>query len=138
MKVRITLERGNTSVEAEINEMGSPIVAKSLLKLLPIKSTVSHARWGGNEIWTSLKGFEKYANENATCLPVPGEICVVPVGGDNFDLAIWYGRGWLFGPESGFLPAAVVGKITNGLSEFAVAANEVLTKGNDTIIVEKV
>lgn len=138
MKVRIKLERGGVTVEAEINETGSPVTAESLLKLLPIKSTVHHARWGGNEIWTPLEGFEKYANENATCLPVPGEICVVPAGENNFHLAIWYGRGWIFGPEHGFTPSSVVGKISGDLSEFASAANDVLAKGNDTIIIEKV
>lgn len=137
MKIQLTLTRGNVSAVAEINENAAPTVSASFLKLLPLKSTVYHARWGGNEIWTSLPCFEKYEHENETCIPTPGDICVVPTGENAYDLAIWYGAGWIFGPEFGFRPSAIIGHITSNLSNFAIAANDVLINGKDTIIIDK-
>ena len=138
MKVTLSLVRGNATAYAELYENKAPIAAAALFEILPVSSPVFHARWGGNEIWTSLKNLNNYAHENETCLPAPGDICIVPTGEKTYDLAIWYGTGWIFGPEFGFKPATVVGRITSNLKDFAIAANEVLTKGADEIVIRKV
>ena len=137
MKITLSLARRNATAIAELHDNKAPTAVNSFLDVLPIKSSVFHARWGGNEIWTSLTGFSKYANENETCLPAPGDICIVPTGENSYDLAIWYGTGWIFGPEFGFKPATVIGRIVSNLSDFAVAANEVLLKGEDVITITK-
>ena len=134
-KIKITLNRDKVSVIANLKDEISPNTCKSFVNCLPVKTTATHARWCGDEIWAAIKGVSKYEKESETMLPNKGEILLVPVSEDECHLTIWYGRGWCFGPE-GFVLGNVVGEIENLSDEFIKACNGLILNGRDEMLIE--
>lgn len=75
----------------------------------------------------------KFENENV--FASPGEIMLVRPALGAFDLVIFYGKGWCFGP-SGFTPGNHFATIIENLQEFAKACQDLLRKGSQKIAVE--
>lgn len=136
-KIKITFVDSGVCAVAELNDEKCPIVIKSLMKKLPIESKAFHAKWGGGEIWTQIQNFPKYEKENETCLPSIGEIIIMPQDNNTVAFDLWYDRGWCFGP-TGFMNGAAIGKIVEGLSEFAVEAVKLSTEGARMIRIEAI
>ncbi len=136
-KIKITFVNSGISATAELNDEKCPVVVNSLLSILPIESTAFHAKWGGGEIWTQIKDFPKYAHENETCLPSIGEIIIMPQNNNTVAFDLWYDRGWCFGP-TGFMNGAAIGKIIDGLDNFAKEAVKLSTEGAQKIRIEQV
>ena len=134
--IKITLVRSKVTAHAKLKEDQAPKTSHAFLKSLPIKGQATHARCGGNEIWTGISALETYEAESETIFPAPGEILIVPAAPGVYDLAIWYGRGWCFGP-SGFVPGNHIATIIGDLSEFAEACEKVLSEGCENITIEK-
>ncbi|MBI1912116.1 MAG: DUF3830 family protein [Deltaproteobacteria bacterium] len=131
-KIIITLPELNISAEAVLHKNIAPKTVEAFSSILPIEGKALHARWCGNEIWLPLPNLKLESRENQTILPSPGEILLVDHGG-TWDLAIFYGKGWLFSP-TGFLPSNHFATIEyNQLSEFAKAANQLLIQGSKKI-----
>lgn len=131
-RVTITLPRYHVEATAELDRARAPRATSAFADVLPFQGRTLHARWCGNEIWTPVPMLQLESGENLTILPVPGEVLLVDHGG-RWDLAIFYDRGWLFGP-TGFLPATVIARIKpEDLAAFAVAANRVLIDGESDL-----
>jgi len=135
-EIKITLKKSNTTVVAELKDKLAPKTCKAFWSTLPIRGKATHARWGGSEIWTSIPHLENYEPESETILPAPGEILLVPAAPNVYDLAIWYGKGWCFGP-SGFIPANHIATIKGDFTEFAQACERLLSEGCEEIIIER-
>lgn len=131
-RIRITLAGSKVSTLAILHEDLAPETCGEVLKALPIAADALHAKWGGNEIWASLPRLNVAKFENENVFASPGEIMLVRPAPGAFDLAIFYGKGWCFGP-SGFTPGNHFATIVENLPEFAKAAQELLRKGSQRI-----
>ena len=136
-KIKITFVKSGISAIAELRDTKCPVVVKSLLSVLPIESMAFHAKWGGGEIWTQIHNFPKYEHENETCLPSIGEIIIMPQAGSTVAFDLWYDRGWCFGAQ-GFMNGAAIGKIVEGLEEFAKEAVKLSSEGAQQIRIEEI
>lgn len=133
--ILITLPELNVSAKAVLHADKTPKTVEAIKSILPIEGQAFHARWCGNEIWLPVPDLKLEAHENQTILPSPGEVLLVDHGG-RWDLAIFYGKGWLFSPM-GFLPSNHFATIDYGdLSDFAIAANQLLVQGAKKIRIE--
>lgn len=110
----------------------APAACKAFMKVIPFTSDAIHARWCGNEIWTTMPEMDIQADENLTIFPTPGDILLVKVKPKVYHLAIFYGRGWCFGPE-GFIPSIHVATIEDNLFEFSVQSEKLLMEGKSKI-----
>lgn len=133
--ILITLPELKVSAKAVLHTDKAPKTIEALKRILPIEGQVFHARWCGNEIWLPVPDLKLEAHENQTIFPSPGEVLLVNHEG-TWDLAIFYGKGWLFSPM-GFLPSNHFATIDNeDLTEFARAANQLLIQGAKRIRIE--
>jgi len=133
MKIKISIARGEAAAIASLDEKMQ--VFSSFAKKLPIKAPLHHARWCGNEVWTSIGSGLDYEKENETIFPSIGEISIRP-SGSGYDFGIWYGKAIAFGPE-GYCPVSIIGKIEDVSPEFVKACNGCLLKGTDEVIIER-
>ena len=134
-KLKITLMKSNASVVATLRDDKCPQMIQFLLKKLPHEGKAYHAKWGGGEIWTQIHDFPGYAHENETCLPSIGEIILMPLKEGLIAFDLWYDRGWAFGAQ-GFMSGCAVGKVTEGLENFAVEAEKLSSEGAQDIKIE--
>lgn len=135
-KIKIALPESNTTSLATLLEDVAPKTCQAVWDVLPFSGQVLHAKWCGNEIWTRMPRLRAYEPENATIFPKPGDIFVFRVGPDMYDLAIFYGTSWCFGP-SGFFPGNRFATISENLDEFARGCDKVLREGSKKIVIEK-
>ncbi len=131
-KMRITLKGSKVSALAVLHEDLAPETCREVQKALPFEADALHAKWGGNEIWASLPKINIAGFENENVFASPGEIMLVRPAPGAFDLAIFYGKGWCFGP-SGFTPGNHFATIVESLPEFAKACQELLRRGSQKI-----
>jgi len=135
MHILITLPELNVSAKAVLHTDKAPKTIEAIKSVLPIERQAFHARWCGNEIWLPVSDLKLETHENQTILPSPGEVLLVDHGG-TWDLAIFYGKGWLIGP-TGFLPSNHFATIEHGdLADFASAAEQLLIQGAKKIRIE--
>lgn len=118
-----------------LHEDLAPETCKAIRKALPFDGQALHAKWGGNEIWASLPQLNVSKSENESVFAAPGEVMLVRPAPGAFDLAIFYGKGWCFGP-SGFTPGNHFATIVENLMEFAKTCQELLIKGSQKISVK--
>ncbi len=134
-KIQITLESSTVSAVAVLHEDLAPQTCKEVRNVLPLQGQALHAKWGGNEIWTSIPKVNITKFENENIFAAPGEIMLVQPAPGVFDLAIFYGKGWCFGP-TGFTPGNHFATIVENLAEFAKAGSDVLKKGSQKITIK--
>lgn len=127
-KIKITFKDSGNSGIAELNDEKCPINIKNLMEKLPLEVVATHAKWGGNEIWSIIKDFKNYKKENETSLPSVGEILLVPQSDGSVCFDVWYDRGWCFGP-TGLQSGSAIGKITIGLDKIAKDSSAMLSAG---------
>lgn len=134
-KMRITLKGSKAYATAVLHEDLAPETCREIMKVLPFEGEALHAKWGGNEIWASLPKVNVSKFENGNVFASPGEIMLVRPAPGAFDLVIFYGKGWCFGP-SGFTPGNHFATIVENLPEFAKACQGLLRKGSQKVAVE--
>ncbi|VVB59805.1 Uncharacterised protein [uncultured archaeon] len=134
-KIRITLEDSNVSAVAVLHEDLAPETCKEVQRVLPLEGNALHAKWGGNEIWTSMPKMKITKSENENIFASPGDIMIVRPAPDVFDFAVFYGKGWCFGP-TGFTPGNHFATIVENLPEFAKACQNILQKGSQKIVIK--
>jgi hypothetical protein len=151
-KIEIVLERKNVRAVAELMEEEAPLTCQAVWDALPLSGPAFHAKWANNEVYILTPPFaqEEPGRENATVMPIPGDILyffVAPGGhvppdmreqcrkSGIIDLAIFYGRNnYLHGPD-GHMPGNLFATITEGLKEMAVACQDLWRNGagNETM-----
>lgn len=140
-QIKLTFTKRNVSAIAELNEELAPETCTAVLESLPHKGKAFHAKWSGNEIWTSFRVKNLNAKENETILPSPGEVFLFRVPGaektDPFHLAIFYGRAACSGP-TGSHAGTHFATITKGFNEFKKACNALYSEGAEEIAVEEI
>ena len=144
-RIELVLKQKGIRAIATFLEDAAPRTCAALWDMLPIDGETFHAKWAGRELYTlvpppaALPGLE-----NATIMPIPGDLLWFDVSPDSIDLpiemrkanprglvdiAVFYGRNnFLLSPQ-GFMPGNLFATITEGLAEYAKACGEVFREG---------
>lgn len=148
MRLSVEMPEKGIAVKAELYEDAAPCVTRLIYESLaqPLDTHTAHACFDGKEIYCFLPPFSEVPPlENRTMRPRPGElmffhaapnefVCTrddrLSGGADAvFELAFMYGEVdlrhfW----EEGF-HGSLVGRIEDGLEEFAAACGQTLSEG---------
>ena len=144
-RIELVLKQKGVRAVATFLDDAAPRTCAALWEMLPIDGDTFHAKWAGRELYTlvpppaALPGLE-----NATIMPIPGDLLWFDVSPDSIDLpiemrkanprglvdiAVFYGRNnFLLSPQ-GFMPGNLFATITEGLAEYAKACGEVFREG---------
>jgi hypothetical protein len=150
--LQITLESRNVSCRARLLDDQAPRTATAVWEALPLSGQVYHGKYARNEIYNLVPAFAAVepGNENTTVTPIPGDLCYFAFSADDLgnpaygyrpgegagelskiiDLAVFYGRNnLLINGDQGWVPGNVWGNVTDGLTEFAQACNDIWMSG---------
>lgn len=134
--IKILLPNLQTTAVARLHEDLAPKTCQAVWDVLPFEGQAIHAKWGGNEIWTSMPSINMSKLENETIFPSPGDILIVQPAPQTYDFAIFYGKSWCFGP-SGFVPGNHFATIVENLPELVKACERILKEGGQKIVVQR-
>jgi hypothetical protein len=90
---RIAVSAGPLSFLGVLEDRAAPRTCAFFRGLLPFESKIIQARWSGRSAWIPL-GYEMDVDlppENATCIPLPGEILFYPGGVSEVEILFPYG-----------------------------------------------
>ena len=144
-RIELVLKQKGIRAIATFLEDAAPRTCAALWDMLPIDGETFHAKWAGRELYTLVTPPEASPGlENATNMPIPGDLLWFDVSPDSIDLpiemrkanprglvdiAVFYGRNnFLLSPQ-GFMPGNLFATITEGLAEYAKACGEVFREG---------
>jgi hypothetical protein len=134
--IKLSFPEIKTTVSARLHEDLAPKTCEAVWGVLPFDGKAIHGKWGGNEVWTSMPDIKISEFENETIFASPGEILIVIIKPGIYDFAMFYGKGWCFGP-SGFVPGNHFATIAEDLPKFVKACEKVHLEGSKKIIIEK-
>ena len=144
-RIELVLKQKRVRAVATFLEDAAPRTCTALWSMLPIDGETFHAKWAGRELYTLVPPPDASPGlENATIMPIPGDLLWFDVSPDSIDLpiemrkahprglvdiAVFYGRNnFLLSPQ-GFMPGNLFATITEGLAEYAKACGEVFREG---------
>ncbi len=149
--IEVTFTQRKVRCRAVLLDDLAPRTCAVLWDALPLEGPAYHAKYARNEVYALVPAFGQDPGiENPTVTPIPGDLVffsfsswqltaashgydteTAPDAGQRtVDLAIFYARNnLLLNPDFGFVPGNVFGTITEGLSEFAEAAQDVWRGG---------
>lgn len=149
--IELRLEKRGVSCVAQLLDDEAPRTCDLVWDALPVGGDVYHAKYARNELYTFVPPFPQHPGlENPTITPIPGDVCFIPFqagqlpsasygyrpdeaaagGAEIVDLALFYGRNnLLLNADVGFVQANVFATIVEGLSDMAVAGNDVWRNG---------
>jgi hypothetical protein len=144
-RIELILKQKNVRAVASFLEDAAPRTCGALLEMLPIEGETFHAKWAGRELYTLVPPPKVSPGlENATIMPIPGDLLWFDVSPDSIDIpiemrkanpqgfvdiAVFYGRNSFLLSPQGFMPGNLFATITEGLSEYAKACNELFREG---------
>jgi len=134
----IILEIENFKFIAKLHEDKAPKTVESLLKLLPYKSKVIHARFSGEAVWIPLPAdFPlNVPLENHTSYPSKGELLYYPGFVSEKEVLIPYGA-TIFSSRVGQLPGNHFASIMDDYERLAEVGTKVLWEGAKEIKISK-
>jgi hypothetical protein len=154
-RIELALKQKGVRAVATFLEDEAPRTCNAVWDALPIEGETYHAKWAGRELYTLVPPFPKGPRaENATIMPIPGDVVYFDVSPDTIDLpvamrkqhpnglvdlAVFYGRNNLLLGPAGFMPGNLFATITEGLTEYAQACNELFREGmvNERFIIRR-
>jgi hypothetical protein len=149
-QIRLGFADGTGSAIADLIEDDAPGTCAAIWDLLPIRLNAIHDIWSGHEILVHLDNSVVLPPENVlTFIPMPGDIFYyyrpphyfrgAPYGRvESAELGLVYDRDTR--PQGPRGPEAVnlFAHVTSGLADFARACEEMITKGQRELVVERV
>jgi hypothetical protein len=144
-RIELVLKQKDVRAVATFLEDAAPRTCAALWDMLPIEGETFHAKWAGRELYTLVQPPKVSPGlENATIMPIPGDLLWFDVSPDSIDIpiemrkanprgfvdiAVFYGRNnFLLSPQ-GFMPGNLFATITEGLSVYAKACGELFREG---------
>jgi hypothetical protein len=126
----IVLKIGNEEFSANLHDDRAPKTVESLLKLLPYRTKVIHARFSGEAIWAPLPSDfpVNVPLENQTSYPSKGELLYYPGFVSEKELLIPYGA-TIFSSRVGLLPGNHFATIVDQHEKLAEMGKKVLWEG---------
>jgi hypothetical protein len=144
-KIELYLLKKQVRAVATLLEDEAPRTCAAIWEALPIEGDTYHAKWAGRELYTLVPPFKNRPGaENATIIPIPGDVLYFEVSPDSIDLAlamrrrypnglidiaVFYGRNSLLLGPAGFMAGNLFATITEGLTEYAQACAELFREG---------
>lgn len=93
MSDRLTMTAGPLTFAGRLEEEAAPKTCALFRTLLPMTGKIVQARWSGQSAWVPL-GYELDVDlppENATTLPLPGQLLFYPGGVSEVEILVPYG-----------------------------------------------
>jgi uncharacterized protein DUF3830 len=144
-RIELSLQQKKVRAVATLLEEEAPRTCAALWELLPINGDTFHAKWAGRELYTLVPPPKVGPGvENATIMPIPGDLLYFDVSPDSIDIpiamrkahpqglvdiAVFYGRNSFLLSPQGFMPGNLFATITEGLADYAKACGEVFREG---------
>jgi hypothetical protein len=149
-KIRISFPDQSASAVADLLEDDCPNTCDAIWDMLPIRLKAIHDIWSGHQVLVHLDSEVVLDPENVlTYIPVPGDIFYYyrppnyfsgsPYGrSESAELGIIYDRDTR--PQGPRGPEAVnlFANISSGLDGFARACEEMITRGQKDLLIERV
>ena len=136
----LELEIGAARFSATLRRDLAPHSCECLLRLLPYRGAVVHARWSGEAVWSPLADAWPtglpLAPESATCDPKAGEVLLYAGDLSEPELLIPYGTA-RFAASAGTLRGNPVLTIDEPLAALAEVGRSVLWKGAATLQIKR-
>jgi hypothetical protein len=144
-RIELILMQKKVRAVATYLEEAAPRTCAALWDMLPIDGDTFHAKWAGRELYTLVPPPQTSpGTENATIMPIPGDLLWFNVSPDSIDIpietrkanprgfvdiAVFYGRNSFLLSPQGFMPGNLFATITEGFSEYAKACGELFREG---------
>ncbi len=135
----LSITAGGLSFTARFEDEAAPRTAALFRGLLPLASQIIQARWSGRSAWVPM-GYERTLDlppENATSIPLPGEILLYPGGVSEVEILFPYGPTY-FRSVAGPLAGNHFLTVVDGRERLAELGELVLWKGAQDIVFEAV
>ena len=136
----LDLEIGSTRFSAVLHRDLAPHSCARLMRMLPYRGAVIHARWSGEALWSPLggawAGSVDFPRENATSEPKAGQVLLYAGDLSEPELLIPYGTA-RFASKAGSLEGNPVLTIDDPLSALAEIGRQVLWEGRMNLTIEK-
>jgi len=138
MLTTIILNIENEEFIAHLHEDKAPRTVEALLKLLPYRSEVIHARFSGEAIWVPLPADfpMDVPLENQTSYPSKGDLLYYPGFVSEKELLIPYGA-TIFSSRVGLLPGNHFASIVDKQDKLAEWGKKVLWEGAKDLSIRK-
>jgi hypothetical protein len=135
----LRVQAGPFRFGAVLEEEEAPRTCEVFRSLLPFASRLIQARWSGFAAWIPL-GHELELGlgpENATSVPLPGQILLYPGGISEVEILFPYGP-TIFASVAGRLAGNHFLTVTSGEEQFAELGRRVQWEGAQDVLVELV
>jgi hypothetical protein len=133
----LTLVIGDVPLRAELLEKQAPKTCVELLKVLPIRGHVIHARWSGEAVWLPMDRWQiEVPLENATSYPSHGDLLYYPGPLSEKELLIPYGSA-RFASKVGQLAGNHFATIVDGREQLRKAGENALWQGAQAILIKR-
>lgn len=142
-KIEIAFTKRNVKGVATLLDDAAPLTCDAVWTSLPLEGDAFHARWAGREVYTLVPTLDSEpGKENATIMPIPGDILYFEVdpasidipparrtGQPFIDIALFYGRNnYLLGPE-GYMPGNLFATVSENLDGLVEACESIWREG---------
>jgi hypothetical protein len=128
---------GDVRLGARLEEEAAPQTVAAFRRLLPLESTLIHARWSGESCWIPFGELDVgIGPENATSYPAVGEILLYPGGVSETEILFPYGP-TQFASKAGVLAGNHFATIVEGGDQLADLGPRVLWEGAQPIRFEE-
>ena len=115
---RISMHFGSRCCVIELLDREAPATTRGIVSLLPLSTTLAHAKFAGDEVMFMVPRL--FERENIVGSVAPGDVCYYP---DRQTVCIFYG---------GIVPFAqvgLIGRVVEGLATLRTAAPSIRRSG---------
>jgi hypothetical protein len=134
---RVAITVGGLAFAAELEREAAPRTCELFVGMLPLESKLVQARWSGRAAWIPM-GYERLLDlppENATSIPLPGEILFYPGGVSEVEILFPYGSTY-FASVAGPLAGNHFLTVIDGQERLAELGERVLWQGAQDVTFE--
>jgi hypothetical protein len=133
----LSITAGRFSFAARLESELAPRTVELFRTMLPYRNKVIQARWSGFAAWVPM-GFGndiQLPPENATAVPLPGQILLYPGGVSETEILFPYGP-TVFASVAGVLAGNHFITVTDGAEQFGALGRTVQWDGAQDIVFE--
>jgi hypothetical protein len=134
---RVAITVGGLAFAAELEREAAPRTCELFVGMLPLASKLVQARWSGRAAWIPM-GYEQLLDlppENATSIPLPGQILLYPGGVSEVEILFPYGSTY-FASVAGPLAGNHFLTVMDGQERLAELGERVLWQGAQDVTFE--
>lgn len=137
MSDRVAITAGGLEFGAQLELEAAPRTCELFAGMLPLRSKLVQARWSGRAAWIPM-GYDELLDlppENATSIPLPGQILLYPGGVSEVEILVPYGATY-FASVAGPLAGNHFLTVVDGQDRLAELGERVLWHGAQDVAFE--